>query len=235
MALKPCSQCGHTISTLAFACPMCGAPGDAPRPVPATPRPPAAASSPGAGASGSAPDSTPTSKALLVVGALAMALLGAMVDGAIHRRTGNGARTRAATPVGVAGEGTDSAELRRAIASGLQGRSPAAVMDTVRAYQEGARNLRGETELRLALADVTTKQEMWYAEHASYAADLVALRVTARAGVHVSLVAGPNGWSAAATHEKLPGVTCRCGVGNGEARPGQIACEGTDTLHGRLP
>lgn len=262
MALKSCSYCGHTISTLAFACPGCGAPGEAAgrartEAVTAAPDPaatpgeaagtarteavspaPTSAGTRGPlppllmadqGAAGSAP-TTRTSKALLLLAALAMALLGAIADSAVHRSA-----ARPLSGVGTATEATDTAELQREIAAGLQGRSPEAVIDTVRAYQAGARELHALTAMRLTLADVSTHQEMFYAERAAYATDLDTLGVIPRPGVRVTLTASPTSWSAAASHDQLPGVTCSTGMGGDQAHPGQITCPGEDTLHGRLP
>ncbi len=253
MALKSCSFCGHTISTLAHACPGCGAPGEAagagrsseaaatpiegaavPALTPTPLQPRAAAAHPPLlidDLAASAPArATATGKALLVIGALAMALLGAMVDSAFHRFS-------APRPLaeGLGAATTDSVELQRQITAGLQGRSPEAVAETVRAYQQGASELRALTAMRLTLADVSTRQEMWYAQWSGYASDLDTLRVVPRPGVHVTLTASPISWSASATHDQLPGVTCATGAGGDQTHPGQIICPGEDTLHGRLP
>jgi hypothetical protein len=87
------------------------------------------------------------------------------------------------------------------------------------------------------LRNLVTAQEMYYADHLTYAESLDMLGTTYRtsSGVTVTVLTGTaTGWSATAVHERVP--QARCGVFIGDAGPplavieqeGRPACTGFD-------
>lgn len=86
--------------------------------------------------------------------------------------------------------------------------------------------------LRSTLRQLVTSQEQYYADHATYTADLAALKTLGfRAPAKVTLTlleAKATGWSVSASHADVPGATCVNWVG----RPGDVTTPKT-ALEGR--
>ncbi len=225
MALEPCPDCGHTISTLALACPACGAPGEATRtpvvvPGALVPAPVAEARAESVGPRRPWLDTT---RVLLLVGALGAALLGAVADAAVHRLLSRDTQGPGGALVGAAGTAVSED-------AGATAQPPAA--DSLNPYQARAIQLEEETALRIALDDLAAQQESWLAANHAYASSLDALQYLAPPGVHVRLSAGPGWWSATAEHEALPGFTCTRGKGAAFSS-GKITCTPPDTAGAR--
>ncbi|MHB1096447.1 MAG: hypothetical protein ACYC3F_09750 [Gemmatimonadaceae bacterium] len=87
--------------------------------------------------------------------------------------------------------------------------------------------------LRATLRQLVTSQEQYFADHATYAADLAALKAAGfRAPAKVSLTlleAKATGWSVSASHADVVGATCVNWVG----RPGDVTVPKT-ALEGRV-
>jgi hypothetical protein len=78
-----------------------------------------------------------------------------------------------------------------------------------------------ETILRTIRSDLESlgvQQEAYYRDHGEYSGNIGALGFTPSAGVNVSLIATPEGWSAAGTHTDHP-MDMGCTVFVGSARP----------------
>lgn len=70
-----------------------------------------------------------------------------------------------------------------------------------------------ESAMKADLQNLLVAQEIYFAEHATYTADLSELDFTASAGVQVSIgSASDTGWRATARHVRTQ-VVCRVGVG----------------------
>ena len=236
MALQPCTECGRKVSTLAFTCPDCGAPVEAPPGIGGPAAGLAPAVPPPAGLAGAR-------KGLLLTGALAMALLGAVTDAALRHRTKPPAATSSPRPTApeaaasngrrpgptVSGPSAAAARIgemtQQLPGVGLPHRYAAQAIDSLRALRmdEAARN--AEIDVRLTLADVASQQEIDDAADGSYTRTLKGLGVVPRPGVHVTVNVGGESWAASATLDRLPGMTCSTGGGVGQGQPGQVACE----------
>ncbi len=237
MALKPCSECDHRVSTLAFTCPNCGAPVDAPAAGPAH--------APAGRREGASAPARSHRAPWLLLGGLAMAVLGGLADAAVRHLKSRPAASAAAmqSRSGIATDSAGPARVRRSGASvagdrigemtaqlpgvGLPHRFAAEAIDSLRGLHmdEGARN--AEIDLRLTLADVASQEEMDVAAYGSYTRTLRGLGVVPRKGVHVDVSAGDGSWTASATHDRLPGIVCTTSAGDGqEVHPGQVTCTG---------
>ena len=205
MALKPCRECGRQVSTHAFACPDCGAPVEALpvamgcarglRPVPAR--------------------RTRPSTRLLVLVTVTMALAGAAADAGVRHIGASRTRT-ARAPVQPARSASQGGIVRRLI-----GR----LTGTMGALGSDPAGRQAELDMRFDLGEIANRQVVEFGAHGAYAKTVEALGLAPRPGVHVNLTGGDGSWSATATHDRLPGVTCRAGAGAGEPRPGQIICD----------
>ena len=225
MALEPCPNCNHTISTLALACPVCGAPGEATRArvvvfqaaegVPEAVEPPVVAAAPRPWLD--------TGKALLFLWALGAGLLGAIADAGVHRLLSGDAGVAAA----------ESANALPAVLAAPRVQPASMVGDGAESARIRARQQEGVIAMKAALDDIALKEQARVAANHTYESNLDLLEYLPPAGVHVRLSAGSTWWSATAEHDSLPGFSCARGLG-AAFTAGKVTCAGRDTAQAGL-
>jgi len=93
-----------------------------------------------------------------------------------------------------------------------------------------------EASVRSDLKNLASQQEIYWSDNETFSADLKALGFVASNGVRLTVVAGPDSWSARATHDAL-GNEMQCAIYWGETPPvelgfdedavaGEIVCTG---------